>query len=95
LSDEITLKDIETMISILEKYLRTARRVERVLSRYSSRTKKYGYGGFDPMTLALELAKQKQQVKAIEEEEEESFELTEKEKELLEKIRKKQVKPVK
>lgn len=93
--DEITLKDIETMIRILRKYLRYARQVENLL-RSISRLSGYGGGGgysFTPEGIARMLFEdymaRRGMGNVIEEDVEEGVELTEEEKKLIEKLRKK------
>jgi len=97
----ITLEDIEVMCRILEKFLRTARRVERLLARVAP-YRRYGPDG-DMWNMVM--AQVMQQVAASrgltlgpevpEEVGPETFELTEEEKALIQKIRAGRAKKVK
>lgn len=72
--DEITLKDIENMIKILQKFLRLARKAERLLSQYASRS------SYDAVVRAL-LGMKEANVEA------EEVELSKEELETLKKVR--------
>ena len=92
MSDEIkgiTLEDIEIMCRILEKFLRTARRVERLLARVAP-YRRHGPGGDlwnVIMSSALQQVAASRGISITEGEEEEAFELTEREKAVIAKIR--------
>ena len=98
---DITLEDIEVMCRILEKFLRTARRVERLLARVAP-YRPYGHGS-DVWNMVM--GSVLQQVAASRgislggpegpEVPEEVFELTEEEKALIQKIRAGRAKKVK
>ena len=89
----ITLEDIEVMCRILEKFLRTARRVEHLLRRIAP-YRMYSHGGdmwsmFMGSVLQQVAASRGISIgpEAPEEVGHETFELTEEEKALIEKIR--------
>jgi len=91
--ENITLEDIEVMCRILEKFLRTAKRVEHLLRRLAP-YRMYGHGGdmwsmFMGSVLQQVAASRGLSVgsEGLEEAGPEAFELTEEEKALIQKIR--------
>jgi len=87
--ENITLADIEAMIKILERFLKLARRAERVMGLFRSYRGRYGGSAFDQfMALAIQQAMARTGATTeIAPEEEEEFELSEREMEVLRKIR--------
>jgi len=88
-ANSITLEDIEIMCRILEKFLRTAQRVERLLARVAPYRR---YGPREDlwnmvMSSALQQVAASRGISITEGEEEEAFELTEREKAVIAKIR--------
>jgi len=89
--EKITLKDIENMINILAKFMKVSKKAERLLRQLRPVSASYGFGGDIFRFIMSETFKQK--YKQFEELEE--TELTEDELKTIEKIRKKELKPVK
>jgi len=85
----ITLEDIEVMCRILEKFLRTARRVERLLARVAP-YRRYGPGGDlwgAVMSSVMQQVAASRGITVSEDVGEEVFELTDEEKAIIAKIR--------
>ena len=85
----ITLEDIEVMCRILEKFLRTARRVERILTRVAP-YRRYGPGGDlwgMVMSSVMQQVAASRGISISEDVGENVFELTDEEKAVIAKIR--------
>lgn len=78
MSEEITLRDIEVMVQILEKYLKLSRKVERILSQYVRTQRMEG----DIIKMLLSSVAPRSVVSEVE-----SIELSEEEKRVIEKIK--------
>lgn len=82
---DITLNDIETMISILERFIRLSKRAERVVRQLAPRTSSF-QGDFMKEFMAMALQQKMQGVGGLSEEYEEEP-LDEETKAVIEKIR--------
>ncbi len=80
--ESITLGDIEKMIKILERYLRTARKVESILSRFGRTSR-------PEIEIAKMLIGMRESLPGYYTHDEDVMELTEEEKKVIEKIRSK------
>lgn len=95
LIDDLTLKDIETMVAVLERFLRTSQRVERVLRRYAKTRTGGAVNPLRPESVIDYILKRQAEAKAGELEEEEEGLTKEETKQIIEKIRKGEAKEVK